>query len=553
MKKHRWLLCLLLALGLWWLVRQSQGLPEPVFEVQTPFFSQKNVMVLVPHQDDEVCLAGGILEQYTKAGSRVWLVYATNGDYHGLAEERSREALAAAEVMGIPPEHVLYLGYGNQWVPQGDAKHLYFAGDGDSVWTSHFGKTATYGTEAIAPWRESAYTRSNFLRDLTDLILELRPDVIFCNDYDPHHDHMALDLFFEEALGAILKAYPDYRPTVYKGLCYGTGWYAEADFAGAENLRACRLPVWEYWDRLGIAYSWSARVRLPMGAENLSPILSENSVFRALSCFESQDGVSHAAQVLSGDKVFFRRRTDNLLYCAVFHDGQEQVTVLNDFKLKDSEDFSSLVNSGCHVAQVITVQLPEPVQMNEVRIHTDPEPGSSFGGYLRFDDGTQVPFSLHGTEGVISFPERPVSGFALHITDMQPAAPRLTEIEAFLTRPEQPQLLMAVDEHDDFVYDYRIESGDTAHLRLYAYPLGSVTSWADVKISGEESPGCSWELEENGAFLRVTCPPEGRAVLTVTWSDQVRTTFTVSNPTPAERRALLDRQREDLERIGAME
>ena len=290
-----------------------------------------------------------------------------------------------------------------------------------------------------------------------------------------------------------------------------------------------------------------------MGAENLSPILSENSVFRALSCFESQDGVSHAAQVLSGDKVFFRRRTDNLLYCAVFHDGQEQVTVLNDFKLKDSEDFSSLVNSGCHVAQVITVQLPEPVQMNEVHIHTDPEPGSSFGGYLRFDDGTQVPFSLHGTEGVISFPERPVSGFALHITEMQPAAPRLTEIEAFLTRPEPPQLLMAVDEHDDFVYDYRIESGDTALLRLYAYPQGCVTSWADVNISGEGSPGCSWELEENGAFLRVTCPPEGRAVLTVTWSDQVRTTFTVSNPTPAERRALLDRQREDLERIGAMD
>ena len=43
------------------------------------------------------------------------------------------------------------------------------------------------------------------------------------------------------------------------------------------------------------------------------------------------------------------------------------------------------------------------------------------------------------------------------------------------------------------------------------------------------------------------------AAVTITHSDRVSTTFTVSNPTPAERRALLDRQREDLERIGAMD
>lgn len=544
------LLAALLGLGLF---LRSRPVPEPTFEVQTPFFSGKQVLVLVPHQDDEVCLVGGILEQYTRAGSRVHLAYATAGDYYGLAEVRSREALAAAELMGIRREDVYWLGYGNQWEPQGEAGHIYFAEDPDTVWTSRFGATATYGTEAIDPWRESAYTRRNFLRDLTELIVQLRPDVIYCNDYDPHHDHMALDLLFEEALGAILADQPDYRPTVYKGLCYGTAWYAEADFASGENLRSCPFPDWEYWGRLGIPYDWDSRVRLPMSAENLSPILSENTVFRVLAAFESQDARSHARSVLSGDKVFFQRRTDSLLYSALFRDGQEPVTVLNDFKLKDSEDFSSLRNSGQHAAEAITAELPEPVRMNQLRLHWTPEPEGTFGGFLRFHDDDQIPFqfSADGGVGVIDFPERLVSGFDLHFTDSQ--APGLTEIEAFLTQEEPPQLLMAVDEQGDFVYDYHIPAGDTVLLRLWAYPLDSVTSWEEVDLRVRSSPGCSWELGEDPLFLRVTCPPQGRAVVTVSWSDQVQTTFTISNPTPEERQALLDRQREDLARIGAMD
>ena len=157
------LLAALLGLGLF---LRFRPVTEPTFEVQTPFFSGKQVLVLVPHQDDEVCLAGGILEQYTRAGSRVHLAYATAGDYYGLAEVRSREALAAAELMGIRREDVYWLGYGNQWQPQGDKTHIYFSEQGGRVWTSHFGVTETYGTTVIGPWRQSAYTRNNCIGTL---------------------------------------------------------------------------------------------------------------------------------------------------------------------------------------------------------------------------------------------------------------------------------------------------------------------------------------------------------------------------------------------------
>lgn len=554
MKKYRWLMiCAALALlmGLGW---RMAYVPEAVFALQTPIFSEKRVMVLVPHQDDEVNLAGGVMEQYTRAGSRVFLVYATNGDYNGLAQERSLEALAAAETMGIPKEDVYYLGYGNQWQPQGEAGHIYFSPSGDTVWTSHIGATETYGTEAIGCYARSSYTRDNFCRDLRNLILELRPDVIFCNDYDSHHDHMALDLLFEEVLRDILLQQPDYHPLVYKGLCYGTAWYAEADFAGAVNPISTQHPVWEYWERMGIPYDWSSRVRLPMGAENLSPILSENTVFQALSAFESQKGWRFAQSVLNGDKVFFQRRTDSLLYDAVFYDEQEIVTVLNDFKLKDSENFSSLVNSGHHVAKTITVRLPEPVQMNEIRLHTDREISSSFSGYIRLSTGTQVDFSMSASDGtgVISFPAQSVDAFDVFITSVQEELPHLTEIEAFLTEQQKPQLLMAVDESDNFAYNYRIPEGDTAQFRLYTYPASEEVNWDDVKISVKSSRGCKWEVDDEHGVLRVTCPPEGQAVITLSCSDGVSTSFTVSNPLPEVRQEILDRQAEDLAGIEAL-
>ena len=504
------------------------------FELETPFFEGKTVMVLVPHQDDELNLAGGVMKQYVKAGSRVFLVYATNGDYSGLAEERSLEVLAVADSLGIPAEHVIYLGYGNQWQPKGERQHLYFAADGSEVWTSHYGATATYGTSVLSPWRESAYTRDNFLRDLTDLILALRPDVIYCNDYDAHHDHMALDLFFEEAMGNILASGADYRPRVYKGFCYGTAWYAPADFVGTENLRASLHPGWDHWDRLGISYDWSQRVRLPMSGDNLSMLLSQNQVYQSLRLFRSQHGHRFAESVLSGDKVFFERRTDSLLYAAEFTAAGEAVTEWNDFKYLDSREFSALVNTGVRFARTITVTLPVPVVMDAVWLYDAPAARDNIlAGFLEFSDGTRVafgPLNPGGAATAVQFPARAVGSFRVHLTAYEGENPGLTEIEAYWRGEEgPPQLLMAVDENGDFAYDYRMPEDGAMDFTLYAYPAG--TRWEDVQITMEGS--ADWFLE-NGC-LRIRCPRGRRAECTISAGAGVKTTFSVSNPGPMVR------------------
>lgn len=509
------------------------------FRLESPLFQGKNVLILVPHQDDELNLAGTLLSRYAENESTVTVAFSTNGDYKGLAELRSREALAVAQELGIPREQVVYLGYGDQWQHQEQngtlRKHLYFSADGDALWTSHFGATHTYGTGLIEPYADRDYTRNGFLQDLTDLILELRPDVIYCCDYDAHHDHMALDLFFEEALAGILRKEPDYRPTVYKGFCYGTAWYAEADVLGSENLHSSTKPVWDHWERLGISYRWTDRVRLPVSDGDLSRLLSHTELYGAIRLHRSQNGHRFAENILSGDKVFFQRRTDSLLYRAVFTAGDQTVTLWNDFKLKDSEDFSALTNTGLAFGPEITVRLEAPAELGEVWLYDDPDPANNIlAGFLLFADGTRVafgPLDPGGGATVIPFQPQTVDCFTLCFTDTQ-GEPGLAEIEAYPGGTEEPiQLLMAMDETGDFVYDYWVDGDGTVDLRLYAYP--AQVSWEDVTVTTSGGLGCTTQLL--GDTLRVTCPTGGRIRITLT-SGQVQTTFTVSNPTGLTRR-----------------
>ena len=117
-------------------------------------YGGRNVMLLVPHQDDDINVLGGVLEEYVKYGSDVRVVFSTNGDYAGLAEVRFQEALNALENAGIPKDHVIFLGYGDQWAPEGP--HLYNAEPGQQI-ASFLGMTETYGTAATRVWRKGRH------------------------------------------------------------------------------------------------------------------------------------------------------------------------------------------------------------------------------------------------------------------------------------------------------------------------------------------------------------------------------------------------------------
>lgn len=513
------------------------------YSLTTPFFRDKHVMVIVPHQDDETSLAGGLLEQYIQNGSRVTLVYATNGDFKGLQDFRCKEALKVAASAGIGPEDVYFLGYGDQWKPQEHGgttvTHLYNSPNGDALWTSAHGSTRTYGPADLACYVQNDYTRNNFLRNLTDLIMSHRPDVIYCSDYDRHVDHKALDLFFEECMANILREQEDYNPVVYKGFCYVTSWLNKSDFCDSLNLLSTNFTDNLLWQNTGTSYRWAERIRLPVSSGNLSRMISDTGMYRALTLHKTQYAFNYGANVVNGDKIFWPRSTNSLLYRADFFADGEQVFLWNDFKLKDCRDLSveAAPIDGFRGAGSIEVVANSPVTMDSIWLYDNPSPSDNIlGGCIEFDDGTLVDFGPLNSDGSptrISFPARTTGFFRIRIAQTEGLCPGLTEIEAYLNEPvpstAPAQILMAVDQSDNFVYDHWVPAGEYADFSLYTYPFDSSLSWDCLDISLAGDPQCRYELTPEG-LLRVHCPAGAETTVTISYGGEISTTFSVSNP-----------------------
>ena len=158
------------------------------FSIETTLFDNRNILVVVPHQDDDVNLMGGLIEQYSRANSKISVVFTTNGDGDlANADIRAAEAVEALAAMGVEKENIYYLGYGDIWTPQvidgKEIRHPYNSLDPDAIWTSVYGATATYGTESIDCYLELPYTRNNYLHSLEAVIQEIMPDTIFAVDF----------------------------------------------------------------------------------------------------------------------------------------------------------------------------------------------------------------------------------------------------------------------------------------------------------------------------------------------------------------------------------
>lgn len=510
------------------------------FSMTTPLFEGKNVMVLIPHQDDEINIAGGLIEQYTESGSQVTVVFTTNGDRFGESELRAQEALSVLAPLGV--EDVVYLGFGDLWLPQtydGTAfSHIYSSPDPDTLWTSERGLTATYGTALIPCHQELDYTRSNYLHSIKAILLERRPDTIFVVDMDSHPDHIAVSLLFEEAMGQLLAEDPDYHPTVYKGFCYGTAWDAFSDFFSDVNLLSTRKPYDFIWNPAGSSYRWESRLRFPMSSTNLNRVLSNNSVYESLALHASQSAKLHAAKVLNGDKVFWERRTDSLLYGAeVAVDGQA-TPLLTDFKLRDYRDIADLTapNTNCLNVQnrTVRIQLPAPVTANSLCLYQNPDAlRDNWEGLVRFSNGQELSLgdgNATGNAVTLSFPDTELLWLEIALSGGENAVAELCEAELYqqARRPETDAFVMAVDGDGNFVYDYILQDTDTVALRLYTYPLEKALTAEDVTVSfsasGTES-SCLWD----GDLLVIFCAEKEECQITVS-KGELQTTFTVSNP-----------------------
>lgn len=482
------------------------------------FFAEQKVMLIVPHQDDELNVMGGAIEEYVRHGSEVYVVYLTNGD-KTKAELRFAEAIACLAKQNIPEDHVIFLGYGDQWEETGP--HLYNAEPGE-ILRSQAGFVATYGTTDHPAYREGKdYTVENLLADMESVVLEYRPDVIYCCDYDEHGEHKATSLAFEKAMGRILKRGADYQPRVFKGYAYRTAWFCVDDYYQF-NIYATSRHYDEEYVTSAEPYRWNDRVRLPVNASRLSRSLPGSGLYDLLKTHVSQEAHLNARRVINGDKVFWERHTTSVCNRAQIEVTSGEAGFLNDFMLLETKDLLDRERWPCDgvwhpevtdTEKRLSVVLPEKTDLTSIVLYDNPEWNQNvLEAVITFDNGEQImtgPLDPTGASTVIAVNQTQVASFDVALISVEGKAAGLTEIEAFSdSQTNEKGFVQLMDMDEDFAYDYITDPSGELVLQVYHY--GSVPELIpeNYAVSGDNEK-CSVTWSEQG--IEVSCPP-GEAV-----------------------------------------
>ena len=352
----------------------------------------KKILILVPHPDDEINLAGYMIIENIKKNNDVFVVYSTNGDYKINPKERIREALKSCQKLGVKKENIYFLGYADQSEKETD--HLIFY-DEHNFWTSKHGKKETYCVNNNHDFRyiknlsHSLYNYKNFYDDIYDIVVDIFPDEIFCIDLDSHPDHRALSLTFEQVIGSILKDNKGYMPIIYKGFAYDYCFYGEKDLFSI-NINET---IDNYPKKLGNPYYiWEQRIRFYNN--NNTRLLVNNKIFKALKQHKIPIALKHCESIINSDSIFWQRRTDSISYSSNIEVSSGNSKFLNDFIIynptiignKKKYDSISWCPANSDLEKTISFEFDEEKYVFEIKIYEDMDKNSSIEEILVNDN-----------------------------------------------------------------------------------------------------------------------------------------------------------------------
>lgn len=469
-------------------------------DFQNSIFSElewqgKNVMIIVPHQDDEINLAGATIKNLIDHKIRVTIVFATNSDTIDQGETRLKEALATAAFLGLTSDNIIFLGYCNGFRITPNL-HFYNA-DENIVVHSAKNLTETYGLINKPEYcyqttgQHKKYTKKNLRTDLKQVILQYKPDLIFSVDYDRHPDHKAISLLFEECMSEILHMPENsYFPEVYKGFCYNGSYLGKKDFYKINLQETMQTdknllndPNYETdWP----PYNWQERVRLPVPKVTLSRTLNSNFIYKALRRHFTQGIIHNAKRIINSDQVFWKRPTTSLSYQASITTSSGNPDVLTDFKLCDCPDILSPTPlfSGAWIPNTedrqkkITFSFSCPQTISKIILYTTTDRNSNIDNItINFNNTYSEdfgPLNNYGKATIISFdPQYEISELSIALTNTSGTNAGLTEVEIFSDQNEKSLLrFIKIMVSNNFVYDYWIPANcSELLLELYKYGI----------------------------------------------------------------------------------
>ena len=206
-----------------------------------------------------------------------------------------------------------------------------------------------------------------FVKDLKQLILKLRANIIFCVDYDSV-EHRKLSAAFEKAMGEILAEVDNYRPEVYKKLANATALNAPPDFY-APNLLSVKRPKFGATDNYDFDlidranYNWAERVRFPVHERCRAPLLKENPLASAILAYRQKN--FSALRILNSDEIFFERRTDNQVFSAKVEASSGAADKVCDFQIFGE----SWQPSSKDDKKILRLEWDDAAQVRQIKIY----------------------------------------------------------------------------------------------------------------------------------------------------------------------------------------
>ncbi|WP_297022686.1 PIG-L family deacetylase [uncultured Dialister sp.] len=474
--------------------------------IQTSFTYKDNLkihslMVIVPHEDDEVNNAGAAIYSAIKEGMDVKVVFMTNGDWMYPAFVRYNEAIRSLTYLGVPEGNIIFLGF-----PDGGTsgeRAVYLHGLDKPVDAA--GRKETYGVGTHQDYHFSKYgqhqeyTWKGLLDDMEDVILSFRPDALMVTDFDYHGDHRMLSIAFEKVMGRILNTPGNtYHPLVFKSFAYATSYVSYKDFYDRHFLssRVYRKEM-RYLDceTDNPVYEWNQRVRFPVDVACRGPKLLNNVLYKALICHLSQKNIEHVRQVFNSDLIFWERRTNNLAYEGKTTVSSGNGDYLHDFQLMNTrhineskppmEEYLWTPNDS---EKWCRIDFNEPKHIESVALYGNIDDDSRIlKGQLSFSNGFRCDvgeLKKQGHETLVTFaPQDNVRWIRFTILKTKGEKAGLAEWE-ILKSPERPYQLLKICVDDNFAYNWYVYPGEEPIVSCYSCGISGDFQWY---INGEPS------------------------------------------------------------------
>jgi len=411
----------------------------------------RTIVVFAAHPDDEALLASGIIYGAKQAGDTVKVVVATNGDCKLSLSPHTRELetmAAMRDVLGLSDDDVIFLGY-----PDCGLKRIYTTYTSPtSVYTSAAGFTETYAFEGLGRTDyhrylygvPALYNKPAMLDDITTLLRTMNPDEVYVTSgYDNHSDHFALYFFVVEAMVALVREQPSFRPILYEGFVHDPCEACNPEYRWPD-------PVFtpdQYFPELPYLYTTPLRwldvqsVEVPPAMQD--PNTDTNVKYQGLSRYQTQVS-DWFFSFVKKDEIFWKKD--------LFSNKALQASVAASSERASSGAFANKVNDGFAMGKPIKpdgewasnsqstgawVELnwTQDQVINRVTLYDRPSLTDNVtAGTLTFSDGTSIvvgALSNNGAGLTIDFPTKIVSWVRFTVDSVVGEA-GLAELEAFL-------------------------------------------------------------------------------------------------------------------------